>query len=118
MLSDGFVGKLNKGQKQYVDIILDASSRMNELISTLLDVSRIEAGSLRPNPKEIDISFIVNSAASELKQIADNRKIKMTLFIDDDLPIITSDPLLLGEIYINLISNAIKYTPPKRPGKN
>ncbi|MBW3569159.1 PAS domain-containing sensor histidine kinase [Candidatus Parcubacteria bacterium] len=113
MLSGGFQGELTKGQEKYLNIIIKASARMNELISTLLDISRIEAGKISHNPEKIDILALINGIITEQKRMAEIKKIKITVQHKKNLPVVISDPLLLGEIYSNLISNAIKYTPKK-----
>lgn len=113
MLYGGYAGQLSDEQEEFMKIILSSIDRMNELINTLLDISRIETGQLQINSTSIDYKEIINSIAQEFAPAAADKKINLSLDLPDTpLPIMT-DPLLLTEVFSNLLSNAIKYTPPK-----
>lgn len=111
LLSSGYEGKLNKGQQEYLSIILSSVDRMNVLISTLLDIAKLEEGTLSVRIKRIDVDELLQSALRELKQLVTDKDIKLTVDLPKKKIFIDCDPLLLGEVYRNLISNAIKYTP-------
>lgn len=111
MLASGYEGKLTKGQQENLDVILASVDRMNVLISTLLDIAKLEEGTLSVRIKKIDIEDLLNSALRELQQMVAEKKIELTTDLPKKKIFINCDPLLLGEIYRNLISNAIKYTP-------
>jgi two-component system, OmpR family, phosphate regulon sensor histidine kinase PhoR len=115
MLFSGFYGNLSKEQKESMSVILTSVDRMNGLITALLDISQLEAGRLNVNLQTIDLKNLLAEIMQEQMQTAMKKKIKVKT--ESDLPTelrrIECDPLLLGEVYNNLISNAIKYTPPK-----
>lgn len=113
MLSSGYEGELNKGQQTYMQTILSAVERMNQLITTLLDISQLEAGALNVRLRESDISELLGQIMEELGQFARAKNLKFKASCAQDKIVTQCDPLLLGEIYTNLISNAIKYTPEK-----
>jgi PAS domain S-box-containing protein len=110
MLIDGFMGTLNPEQRKALRTIVSASNRMNELISTLLNVSRIETGNVIVSAKKINLTHIIEEVFKELALTADSKQI----MLDSKLPatplIIKGDNLIVKEILINLVSNAIKYT--------
>lgn len=111
LLASGYEGKLNKGQHHHLDVILGAVDRMNVLISTLLDIAKLEEGALSVRIKKTDVEDLLKTALLELEQLVADKKIKLTVDLPKKKILVDCDPLLLGEIYRNLISNAIKYTP-------
>lgn len=113
LLSSGYEGPLNAGQQSQMQIILSAVERMNNLINTLLDISKLEAGTLDVRYKDTNITQLIDRTINELIPFAKSKNIKLKVDYPKEKIVISSDPLLLGEIYTNLISNAIKYTPEK-----
>jgi PAS domain S-box-containing protein len=113
MLSSGYKGELNDGQQEDMKIILSAVERMNELITALLDISKLEAGALHVKLKEANIMQLLKLTLDQLNQFARSKEIDLSLDVAEEDIVMQCDPLLLGEIYSNLISNAIKYTPQK-----
>jgi PAS domain S-box-containing protein len=111
LLASGYEGKLNKGQQQHLDVILGAVDRMNVLISTLLDIAKLEEGALSVRIKKTDVGELLKTALLEMDQLITDKKIKLTVDFPKKKILVDCDPLLLGEVYRNLISNAIKYTP-------
>lgn len=111
MLSDGYVGELNEDQNSFMKIILSAVARMNELISTLLNITRIEAGSITVESAPTRVQTIAEELIAEFRLPAADKNIILKLQCGKNLPIINSDSLLIREIFSNLLSNAIKYTP-------
>ncbi|HUD08332.1 MAG TPA: ATP-binding protein [Candidatus Saccharimonadales bacterium] len=112
MLEENFGGKLSDIQLSFVNVIITASRRMNELVGTLLNITRIEAGNIRVEPKLVQIENIVQEIMDELKPEADSKRIKLDLAVKAELERIKTDKLLVHEVFANIISNAIKYTPP------
>jgi len=110
MLLDGFMGPLNKQQTKGLKTIISASNRMNETISTLLNITRIESGSIAISRKPIDIGMLLDEVLSEHRIAANNKKVKCTFSKPTTKVKIISDGVVLKEIFSNLISNAIKYS--------
>lgn len=111
MLMDGYNGKLNEQQEESVKIILDSTHRMNKLISALLDISKLESGRINVKYSSVDVSGVLEKILDDLKHDAKAKNQKITYEKTGKDFTLDSDPLLVGEIYSNLISNAIKYTP-------
>ncbi len=110
MLENGYAGELNEQQSTFLAVIIAATDRMNRLISTLLNITRIEAGNISVESSPIDLSILVRSIASEFEpQI--NQKLSLKTKIEDKIPEVNTDKLIVREIISNLVSNAIKYTP-------
>ncbi|MDD4412129.1 MAG: ATP-binding protein [Patescibacteria group bacterium] len=110
MLMDGDVGVLNDHQKDFVKEILAGNQRMVKLVNSLLNVSRIDMGTLSVIPELVDLKEMVKSVVSEQEFSYKAKNQKLDLKIDETLPQINLDPNLMRIVIQNLISNAIKYT--------
>ena len=86
-----------------------SAERLIGLVNDLLDIARLEAGRLEVQPEPIDLGEMVNSVATELAPLA--RAKQQEVDIDGTAPPTLADPQLTRQAVLNLISNAIKYTP-------
>ncbi len=110
LLVDGEVAD-EKTRKEYYDIIDTSAERLGRLIDNMLNISRIEAGTVRINKEPIAVSMVVKEACDVMRPSADEKKIK---FIEQLTPVmnrVLADRDLLYQSVLNLISNAVKYTP-------
>ncbi|MBB4105943.1 sensor histidine kinase [Allorhizobium borbori] len=87
--------------------IEEESSRMSRFIANLLDMTRIEAGTLKPKQDWVDIADVVQSAVERTRKHAPGRVIETG--IAADLPLIRGDSVLIGQVLFNLLDNAVKY---------
>jgi len=111
MLLTGDVGKLNEGQKKYLEEIYRGNQRMVELVNALLNVSRIELGTFVVEPKLTNIVKLTQSVIEEQKPQINQKKLKFNEQYVDNLPKLNVDPKLLRMVVQNILSNAVKYTP-------
>lgn len=88
----------------------DESDRLSELVSNLLDMSRIEAGAVPVEPEETHIADLADDAARRARRsrLGEGREISVDAALD--LPIMYVDPVQIGRVLDNLISNALKYS--------
>jgi PAS domain S-box-containing protein len=112
MLYSGYAGDLTEDQKSFMRVVLSSIERMNELINTLLDISRIESGTLRINPTALHYQDVITAIVREQKGAAYEKGILVSLKLPIEPLLVMADLLLLKEVCANLLSNAIKYTPP------
>lgn len=89
--------------------IHDESRRLNRLVSNLLDMTKLQSGSLRINKELHPLEEIVGAALSCLEERLLQHKIKTSL--PPDLPFVVADGILIQQLLVNLIENAVKYTP-------
>jgi PAS domain S-box-containing protein len=111
MLIEGYMGDLVPAQKKALRTILGASNRMNELVNMLLNVTRIESGSIATNPKMHNMNRLAEECVRELQLSAAEKQINIELMLPQSHVNVRTDNLIAKEILINLVSNAIKYTP-------
>jgi two-component system, OmpR family, sensor histidine kinase KdpD len=86
---------------------------LNRLVTNLLDMSRVEAGELRPNLAAFALSDLVAEALTRTTIAASGRTV--TVDLPEDLPPILADEVLLGQVLVNTLDNAAKYAGPDAP---
>ncbi|MBL0224658.1 MAG: response regulator [Geobacteraceae bacterium] len=103
--------ELNDEQKEYTDLLRTSGKNLLQLISDILDLSRIEAGSVELETTDFDLSDEMTATAGIFSQLARVKGVELNLQINPDVPLrLTGDPLRLRQIITNLIGNAIKFT--------
>ncbi|MGD9146431.1 MAG: ATP-binding protein [Anaerolineae bacterium] len=96
-------------RREFLSIIDEESDRLTELIGNLLDMSRIEAGTLRVEPEPTDLGPIIQETAAEFQLMT--RRHQIEILLAPALPLVMADPRRARQILRNLVENAIKYSP-------
>lgn len=97
--------------KDFIEIIYRDSDRLAKLIDDLLDLSKIEKGELKMVFLPTDIQEVINRTIKVLESQAKRKSISVNLNIPEGLPKILADETRISQVVLNLIDNAIKYTP-------
>lgn len=98
-------------RQRYLNLIIDESEKMLELINQLLDISKIETGKLQLVHEPFNIREVLESITSAYSTLAHNKGLAYYLHVAEDIPeTFIGDALRLRQILINLIGNAIKFT--------
>lgn len=110
MLLDGDPGPINDKQREYLNEIKNANDRMIELITALLNVSRVDLGVFVVEPEPIHIEEVADSVLKELGNSIKYKKLRIITSFEKDLPPLNADLKIIRMIFQNLLSNAVKYT--------
>jgi two-component system sensor histidine kinase KdpD len=100
-------------RRRMIQVAHDESARLERLIAKVLELTRIRAGGLRPEPLDISAADMVRVAVRRLDTLVNNREI--LLDIDPGLPALWVDPAMLEHALVNLIENALRYSPAGTP---
>ncbi|HXY84686.1 MAG TPA: HAMP domain-containing sensor histidine kinase [Gaiellaceae bacterium] len=101
---------VDERQYGYLEIVQRNSDRLLNLVNDLLFVARLEAGQLELNWKDLDIAAIARQSVEEAEPRANAKRIELTCFTEE-VPLVSSDKGRMFQLFDNLISNAIKFTP-------
>jgi two-component system sensor histidine kinase KdpD len=93
--------------------IYEEAERLNRLLRNLLDMTRLESGALHINKELQPLEEVIGAALSRLEEPLADRAVNIRL--PDDLPFVPIDSVLIEQVFINLLENAIKYTPAHSP---
>jgi len=94
---------------ELLDTICDEAERLERLVANLLDMTRLETGGLAPKCEWIPVEELVGAALTRLESKLAARPI--TIDLAPELPMIAVDPVLMQQVFVNLLENAAKYTP-------
>lgn len=101
----------SKKQKSLVDMIQKQALKLSDTIASILKASDSVDGSLEKGKSEEDVNVIILGAISDLDQFAKARKLKLSSELDSALPAVTVDSSKFYQIIVNLLMNAIRFTP-------
>lgn len=111
LLRDGFYGDLSPRQVPPVDRIAASATHLRHLVDQVLDIAKIAAGRLEVHTETIVLRPFVLNVASELESLVSEKDLVFSITVGASLPRVRTDPTHLRQILINLIGNAVKYTP-------
>lgn len=107
-----FGGLENSRYRDYAHCINESGSHLLSLISDLLDISRVEIGSLILDETRIDVRRLVRSCATMVGERIRHAGLKLVIDVPANLPQLRADNLRTKQILLNLLANAVKFTPP------
>jgi len=102
-----------EGQRELKEAIYEEAERLNRLVTNLLDMTRLEAGSLQLRRDWHSLEELVGTALARLEGQLKERRV--TVSIPQDLPLVPVDGMLIEQLLVNLLENAFKYTPAGSP---
>ena len=103
----------DKGRRELVDAAWEEAGRLNRFVGNLLDMTRVEAGELKLKKELSDIQDLIGCALAPFDQRLQDRKVSIDL--PDDLPLVQMDMVLMTQVLVNILDNAIKYSPQGTP---
>lgn len=113
LLEDERVGPLNEEQTELIESIRSNANRMKKTTGELLDLSKIETGNIQLNSGLVHPSDLMDYAYETMLMQAEQKEISMEIECDEEIAVVKADLQKSVWVLVNLISNAIRYTPPK-----
>ncbi len=111
MLAEGLAGSLNSEQVDYVHTIMEKGETLLKLISSILDISQIEAGKVRLSFEPMDAVELIHSSLSSLKPQLQKKGVLLSAKLPTRMALVTGDRDRLRQVVTNLLTNAMKFTP-------
>ena len=100
-------------RQELLQTIYEEAEHLNQIIRNVLDMTRLESGTIKVKKEWLPVEEIIGAVLNRLEERLRGRQVKTSL--PEDLPLGSFDPLLIEQVLINLLDNAIKYTPPETP---
>jgi len=103
----------NDETRTLLENIESEAERLSRLVQNLLETTRLESGTVQLNKSQYPLEEIVGSALEYLEKALKGRKVAVN--IPEDLPVVAVDPVIFEQVFVNLIENGIRHTPPQSP---
>jgi signal transduction histidine kinase/DNA-binding response OmpR family regulator len=114
LLAEAHVGELTSEQDEYIRQILRKGKDLLTLINDLLDTGQLESGKLAIRYRDVDLEDVIQSVLSTTRHVTEVTPV-IKVAIPDDLPAFDGDPEKITQVLVNLVTNALKFSPPASP---
>ncbi len=111
MLADGIGGSLSATQLEFVETIRTRGDQLLRLILDLLDLSKLESGTILVRRTSVAIREVLGESIATLEPAARKRGVRIELASPDDVPDVDGDADRLRQVFVNLLDNAVKFSP-------
>ncbi|HJT90565.1 MAG TPA: GAF domain-containing protein [Mycobacterium sp.] len=111
VLLDRMFGELNERQDEYLHDILNSGRHLLELLNEILDLSKVEAGQMVLEPSTFRVASALEYSLAMVRERATLHAITVTVEVGEDVDTIDADELKFKQVVLNLVSNAVKFTP-------
>jgi signal transduction histidine kinase len=111
ILLDGLAGELNEQQREFLTITQRNAAHLRQMIDDLLEVTRAQTGKLVVHIRRLELAPVVSSTIEDLTRQAVAKRIGLTGSIPPELPPVLADPDRVRQVLLNLLDNALKFTP-------
>jgi signal transduction histidine kinase/CheY-like chemotaxis protein len=111
VLLERMFGDLNERQEEYVRDIRDSGRHLLELINEILDLSKVEAGRMELEPSALSLPDLLEHGLAMVRERAARHGIAISLAVAPDVGVVWADELKLKQVVLNLLTNAVKFTP-------
>ncbi|HEX5863863.1 MAG TPA: ATP-binding protein, partial [Casimicrobiaceae bacterium] len=111
VLAERMFGEVNEKQAEYLADILESGRHLLSLINDILDLSKIEAGRMELEPSDFDLPSAIENTLILVRERAQRRAITLQRTVDERVGTIQADERKVKQVLLNLLSNALKFTP-------
>ncbi len=112
IMTEEMLGAIGNGSyKGYAENIYTSGKRLLNVINDILDLSKIEAGELELKEENLSISDLIHSCMTLVANIAQHKSLERKVEISDGLPLLRADKVKMMQILVNVLSNALRFTP-------
>jgi two-component sensor histidine kinase len=111
LILKGKAGEISDAQEKFLSMAQRNIDRLVNLINDLLDISKLESGKMELHNAEMDIRDCIENVVNTTRPLADAKSISLTMDIDSRRPPVYADVSRIEQVMINLVGNAIKFTP-------
>jgi signal transduction histidine kinase len=112
ILDKQYFGSLNSSQCEYSRLILDSAHQLLALVNDMIDLATIEAGDLELQREVVDVRDLLHRVAALMRERARSRALEIDVCCAAEIGLIEADERRLKQALFNLVSNAVKFTPP------
>jgi len=112
LLEENAAGDLNDKQQRYVEHVCKAAKHLLDLINDILDLSKVEAGQLELQSEDFVLAEAMPEVLSTITPLAMRKQIEVESAVGDEF-VLYADRIRFKQVFYNLVSNAVKFTPPK-----
>lgn len=109
-LEKKYFGDLNEKQMEYITLVKSSGEHLLSLINDILNIAKIDSGSMKFVPTYVDIRKCLNEIISIMTPQFMDKQVSLNLFVEDNLTTMYTDELKCKQIILNLLSNALKFT--------
>lgn len=110
-VADGILGPVNDDQLDSLNKVITSSNHLLSLINDILDLTKIEVGMMDLFIQDVDLNEALTSLLATAKGLVKDKPIEIITDIEEHLPVISGDRRRIRQILLNMVSNAVKFTP-------
>jgi signal transduction histidine kinase len=111
LINEGIMGDVNERQKRFLEIAGFEMGRVSDLLNRIMQVSYLESGALEIQTEVINVSEFVNACVDQMRPTLEGKKITIEIGITPESLEAMGDPKFIQQVFVNLIGNAIKFSP-------
>jgi signal transduction histidine kinase len=113
LINEGIMGEVNERQERFLTIAGYEIGRVSELLNRIMQVSYLESGALEIDSRPLEIAPFVKQCIEPMKAAVASKGISIVTEITPELPCVHGDPKYLEQVFVNLVENAVKFSPPQ-----
>ncbi len=111
VLLDRLIGDLNAKQEEYLEVIGKSGRHLLDLLNDILDLSKVEAGKMELELAPTSLREALEHGLAMVSERASRQGLSLHLAVEDGVDLVRADPLRLNQVILNLLTNAVKFTP-------